>query len=78
MPCKISGFTFKVFFASKCKFNFYKDLMGKKNLSWADLCLCWKDKLAKFKLLIPPSKCVSLNKIQNCFELHFSSSKWEQ
>lgn len=58
--------------------NFYKDMVGKRNLSWADLCLCWRDELAKFKLLTPPSKCVSLNKTQNFSELHFPSSKWEQ
>lgn len=40
--------------------NLYKGLVGKENLSFADSCLCWGDKLPRFKpcLLRLPGVCL--------------------
>lgn len=74
----------KAFFVSKSILNRYKGRLGKEELSWTDSCRhrvvsLFCEQIAQVQiLLLLPSRCVSLDKIDNFSELHFLSLKWER
>lgn len=74
----------KVFFVSTSILNRYKGRLGQEELSWADsrrhqVVSLFCEQIAQVQvLLLPPSRCVSLDKIDNFSERHFLALKWEQ